>query len=1357
MMLKKFTNNKITFGVNNKKSFTTPWVVAVILIIMQMVTTAFAQKITLDVKNVPLKEVLTELHKQSKFYFLYTDDQLQDSKPVTINVTEVDLENVLKQIFSSQPLNFTITKNGVVIKAKPVKLAVPIIVVPVKQVVKVTGTILSGSGVPLLGASVHATDLKFGDQTNGKGFFSLQLPIDKKIVLHVTCVGYKAIKIGLNKTASGFIPYTILNSESENLKLTPGENSGFSLYLQADQLMLDQVIIKTEKPLGTTVDLEHHSHLNLAQALDGSVPGLTLRQSNTTTSVISGTWNLTRTGFPEFVPDLLANYNRSRSQYLNNYNTPDFNSFYKFVRSQPGSSFSSTVTTTNNGLTPELRGSSSYVGNISGMLVVIDGFPKDGFPADYPMSNVATLEVIKDPAELIKWGPKAAGGMIMITSKTGKQGTVQINYSSNYYAAGPPDISAKRLQLASTREVLDYYKEQVQRGLASYITAPGILVGLKPAKQALWNLYQNGGSLANQTFAFRDTWDSLAGLNNRSQLRMLQQTALTQNQNLTIAGGAGVYRFSVNGTYGTGVGNNIKSKTSNLGFNMQNDFNLLNNKLKIKWYTGAFSNTSKAAGSDDGSSLDPYQILLNRLGGYVYNYGTSNPDQDKAMAALGYPNYGNNSLQDARENSSFNKIKSLVSRLNINWELAKGLQWSTSGNYNGSSNVNNNLQGANSSQARQLVDNYGAPIYNDPINPGTPTGVDFYVPQGAIFTKTNSSNKTWDIRTGLNYDHRFNAKNVLNVGVGISASSSFFNNTPFAPIYGYNSSTSKGLPFLMAPPTGITNYFGASQYIASLANPNLVNNTTNRNAGINGELLYTYDNRFSLRTNYGAAYVPLYGYNPPYSATKNYGATGSWMVNKERFFKLPWISTFTLSTTVSEIDLANLPTAISASLTRQPFWNNSYVSITNYNFSQQLGGSVRNIGGTAQLGFWNNLLHMLVSFNHPTTGGNQINADIGYNIARSSWFHVPVISTFYVDATLQNINPTQSLGILMGTNSPKSGGGFSLATSSNANFSQLPLNTLNKEAHITVGLNKDQFTIDLRYYNKITAGLSNVNIIADPTTGLASPVSNNKLQNKGIELYLQAKLITHKNFSWTSTINGAYNVNKAIGVPEVNFSQNIIYLSSIHNGYSVDNLFSFNWAGLDYQGNPQVYNSQHKKVTVTAATPLDSTYLSYSGKTRAPWSGGFINEWDYKSFFVTARLVFNLGYVMRKYIPVSSSELENNYLIKNRWQNPGDEAYTDIPVMAAPDLSRTFVAQNSSNSIVSANNMQLREVQLGYELPAKLLKGSFVKSMSVSMQMQNVAIWTSNNLGIDPNAISSTGIVGSPLPKQYVLSLNMSF
>ncbi|MGZ3929478.1 MAG: carboxypeptidase-like regulatory domain-containing protein, partial [Mucilaginibacter sp.] len=1014
-----------------------------IIAFVQASATGYGQ-VTLHEKNAPFEKVMSSIRKQTGYTIFYNENV--KTGPITIDIDNASIPEALDKCFLNLPVTYRIVSNSIFLKEKaynpPAIISPPTISPPTS----ISGIVLNEDKKPVEGASVVIKGTEYGTVTDTKGYFRLE-GITDSAVLRITSVGYQLVEIGIRRIKNGYKAYTLRKELAENLKSGTGAEINFTLRLVTAVKALSEFSVKANvtRQVGTVVELKHRGHLNLGQVLEGSVPGLTLQSTTTSSQDLSvklgnlnipGIDNVTFTG----VSELRDLYNRLKgtSPFIGSFSTFDafYNAFYSTAAStnDPSSSLQFVNNTTNNGLIPELRGSSSFTGNTAGMLVVVDGVAQDNFPANYPMSNVAKLEVIKDPAELIKWGPKAIGGLILITTNGATAGKLQVNYTTNLYFSPRPNISNAKLQLASTAQILAEYKEQVDKGLASYIGLN--TTGLKPAQLLLYNYNPQVGGAGYDSPQFKSSWDSLAGLSNREQLRMLYQNSFIQTHSLNISGGTQAYRFTLGGVYNNSPGSTLGSDNTNLNLNLQNIFSLLKNKLRITWQFNTINSSSQTSTGDDGSDLDPYQMLLNPQGHYVYNYqGLVTLDQNNAMQQLGYLDYGANPLEDARNTKNISKTATINSRLNIDWNFIKGLQWSTAIVYDRSTGNIHNLDGGATSQARQLVDNYGSP--------NSSGGVDFYVPRGGILTTRTTSAMDWNLRSGLIYYHRFDTLNMLNATLGLAAANTQSTAIPHTAIYGYSPDNRKGLPILSSPASGIYNYQGTAEYPSQLLAPGLFTAMYDRSLAFNGSMTYIYNNRYTLNLQYNSVYTPDVGFFPSYSGTKNYAATASWEINKEDFFKLPFINTFILSATASKIQLAKLPGQVSTNAVFQSLWNNTALMATGYTPSQLTGQQNNNIGGAAQIGLGHDRIHIHGSYNYSSDGTHQVNGQVAYDIYREPWFNIPVISSLVIDASLQDFNALQAQAIVMGTNAPSAGGGFSLA--SNNSFGTLPPATINKE------------------------------------------------------------------------------------------------------------------------------------------------------------------------------------------------------------------------------------------------------------------------------------------------------------------------
>ena len=79
--------------------------------------------------------------------------------------------------------------------------------------------------------------------------------------------------------------------------------------------------------------------------------------------------------------------------------------------------------------TIRIRGTGSINGN-SGPLVVVDGVPVDeDFLGSLDMNNIESFEILKDAASSAIYGSRGGNGVILITTKSGKEGDLRVSYN----------------------------------------------------------------------------------------------------------------------------------------------------------------------------------------------------------------------------------------------------------------------------------------------------------------------------------------------------------------------------------------------------------------------------------------------------------------------------------------------------------------------------------------------------------------------------------------------------------------------------------------------------------------------------------------------------------------------------------------------------------------------------------------------------------------------------------------------------------------------------------------------------------------------------------------------------------------
>jgi TonB-dependent SusC/RagA subfamily outer membrane receptor len=96
-----------------------------------------------------------------------------------------------------------------------------------------------------------------------------------------------------------------------------------------------------------------------------------------------------------------------------------------------------------------IRGITSFQDGGSGPLYVVDGVTYIENPNITPQ-EIESIEVLKDGASAAIYGSRASGGVILITTKKGKEGQMKVSFDSYY---GVQNITSG-LPLANTLEAL---------------------------------------------------------------------------------------------------------------------------------------------------------------------------------------------------------------------------------------------------------------------------------------------------------------------------------------------------------------------------------------------------------------------------------------------------------------------------------------------------------------------------------------------------------------------------------------------------------------------------------------------------------------------------------------------------------------------------------------------------------------------------------------------------------------------------------------------------------------------------------------------------------------------------------------
>ena len=316
--------------------------------------------------------------------------------------------------------------------------------------------------------------------------------------------------------------------------------------------------------------------------------------------------------------------------------------------------------------------------------------------------------------------------------------------------------------------------------------------------------------------------------------------------------------------------------------------------------------------------------------------------------------------------------------------------------------------------------------------------------------------------------------------------------------------------------------------------------------------------------------------------------------------------------------------------------------------------------------------------------------------------------------------------------------GMRITTPGNGQLSWESTKTTNLGIDFAVLDSRLSGSVDL-YYKK-TDNLLGL-IYPNSLTGWPAVVGNQgSLSNRGIELSLTSVNVRTRDFSWSTNLIFAYNKNKIIkltsGAPFTTGAQQVNAI--VKEGYPAFTLFAYNYAGLDETGAPLVELADGTITTDRLITTPED--LLYMGSTQPIWNGGFMNNFRYKNFRLSANMIYNMGHKMRweRYLTFGG-QFQRNVSVDflERWQQKGDELVTDIPpyiTNANPNsgFANYDYFRKGSRNVLDASFIKLRDITLFYDLPKRLLSRVKVDGITFRAQVSNVMIWKANHQGIDP-------------------------
>ncbi len=267
------------------------------------------------------------------------------------------------------------------------------------------------------------------------------------------------------------------------------------------------------------------------------------------------------------------------------------------------------------------------------------------------------------------------------------------------------------------------------------------------------------------------------------------------------------------------------------------------------------------------------------------------------------------------------------------------------------------------------------------------------------------------------------------------------------------------------------------------------------------------------------------------------------------------------------------------------------------------------------------------------------------------------------------------------------------------------------------------------YYKNGTDLLANTNGVPTEGWGYSTyTINNGEMVNEGFEISLNGTAVSTSDWRFDIGAIFSYNRNE---VTYVNVEAPVSYLlidypaayPRIGNPYNA--IYGYQWAGLSAQGTPQLYDRNGE--LYDDMTPSDIEDLLYFGTTVPVYSGALNLNLRWRNWELAAQFLFEGGHKMRNtslpFINGSIAPVSNR--IADRWQQPGDEAHTDVPRYISSENPLynynyyTMYAQSSVN-IIDASNLSLNNLSLTYRLPSNACSKLAMKGARIMAAAENL-------------------------------------
>lgn len=1071
-----------------------------------------------------------------------------------------------------------------------------------------SGTVTNSNGEPLAGVVINIKGTNRGTNSDIGGKYSLVLP-SGDIVLQFSFLGMETKDIKVNLTQNTTINVTLMDKESriEEVVVSTG-------YQEVNKK--DMVGAYSSFKLD---DVLMPNYSSIDKMLQGIVPGMIVTNSSsrvgTSPSIqIRGTSTLLGDSSPLWVVDGI-------------------------IQEDPIKINASTY------MSDDIK---NIIGNQVSWLN-----PQD----------IETITVLKDASSTAIYGSKASNGVIVITTKQarGIGDRLTINYNGNVTVNTRPNYG--QFNLMNSQERIQFSDE---------IFASGVPYSSVPLND--YYTYEGTkrlfieGQISQQQFAAKREFFETA---NTDWFNLLTRNAVSQNHNVSLAGGSNKINFTSSIAYfkeqGQEIGNDAEKYTGRVGVGFQLSETV---RLNVSM-TGSYN-----VNQGFGYGVNPF--------GYATQTSRAIPAYDEEGEPVYYQKartYSYNAIQQSlnynfineRDNStSLTESFRFAANADLNWKILPWLSYNFTGGYN---LYDSAMSSYMSEQTYYVANTYRGYNYGT-VQPDSDFFKAAILPFGGEYFTNDARQISYNIQNKFSMFWNLKNNSRLNILLGQELRSGT-NVSTANTVWGYSKERGEAiikptLPQDLVPTSGSNYTYTGYGILDQLYNNRWKRlNQTNNFLSFFATAAYTFNERYVVNASVRNDFSNRFGQDVNRRIDPTYSLGVSWRLGQEKFME-------------------------------------KYVpQITQFNIRATYG----------------------IQGNALTSESPDL---ILYRQSKMSLFN-----QYY--STINKIpNPN-----------------LTWERTTNWNFG----------ADILL-FNKVSLVFD--YYTRRSNAVISQEIPYE--FGIASTTINGGLiYNKGLEATITFSPINTQDAGLSISFNTSKNWNST--GPTLNVITQANFLNGtagtiLKEGYPLNSFWSYSFAGLDpANGNP-TFNLLDTDAALAKADP--SSFLVYSGESTPSITGGLNLNFRYKSFSIGTGFSLLLGGKTRlpnpysnfsygRKLPSAESNVSRDLL--NRWKQPGDENFTNIPSInplntlpiTLPNETTGYAVElwgMSDAMVVDASFLRCKSIDITWRLNKKTLAELKLKSLSVTASANNIFVIGSKKFnGMDPELKTSV------MPKAFTLGI----